>query len=123
MANEQSFKERYDIFVSELNSIKETLSNLNKRYQIYRRNCERNLFLSLFYKRRLRLLAESIKDLYTLFEEASRKQSFILGMISKAYLVDDPYIDKTINHGFEEINLLNTNLQQLDLRLQKWEKK
>ena len=58
-----------------------------------------------------------------MFEEASRKQSFILGMISKAYLVDDPYIDKTINHGFEEINLLNTNLQQLDLRLQKWEKK
>lgn len=123
MSNEQTFKERYDMFVSELNSIKETLSNLNKRYQIYRRNCERNLILSLFYKRRLRLLAESIKDLYTLFEEASRKKSFILGMISKAYFVDDPYIDKTINHGFEEIDLLYKNLHQLDLRLQKYEKK
>jgi len=116
------FKDRYDLYASNLTSLNGKISDLKKRYQIFRKKCERNIFSSLFNRRRLKILSISLKDAYTLFDELNRRRTFIWGMVSKISWMDESYIDKTINHSIDDENYLEEKLKEIENLLLKCEK-
>ena len=121
--NGQSFNEKYELFISKLNAIREIITDLGRRHQLFRRKCENNIFLLLFRRRRLRILRDSLQVVYSSFDELNRKRTFIWGMISKACWADDSYISKTFDHTFDEIETLEQKLKEIERLLLKVEKK
>ena len=121
---DQTLKNRYDYYVYQMTLLRPLISKLTERCALFRRKCEQNIFVHLFNLRRLKKLHASMQDLYSSFDELNQKRTFLWGMLSSAYTIDDVvYVSKQFDHVYENMSGLDHRVQQVDKFLKTIEKK
>lgn len=117
-------KQYYDSFVKKINLTNERRLNLRNRYLQINKKWNRNLFVYLFHKRRLASLSKSLGDIDLSFNDLTTKRSFLWGMVSNACTVEEELsVCKQFDYTFEQISSLEKKLNQIDKKIQKYEKK
>ena len=121
---DQTLKNRYEYYVYQMTLLRPLISKLTERSTFFKRKCEHNIFVHLFNLRRLKKLHESMQDLYSSFDELNQKRTFLWGMLSSAYTIDDvEYVSKQLDYVYENMSGLDHRVQQVDMFLKKIEKK